>query len=191
MEPVTLTTARLTLAPWAPADAAEALAACQDPAVQRWTSVPVPYGPEEARAWCEEISPAGWRQDTEYGFAVRHTASGALTGAVGLHVHGPAQYEIGYWAAPEQRGRGHTLEAVTEVCRWAFTALGAGRVEWRAEVGNTGSKAVAERAGFRVEGVLRAGLPVRGTWRDGWVGGLLPSDLGLPSLLPYLPAPVA
>ncbi|RSS78112.1 GNAT family N-acetyltransferase [Streptomyces sp. WAC06614] len=189
MEPTTLTTERLLLRPWAPGDADAVHRACQDPAIQRWTAVPVPYGPREARGWTAEIAPAGWARDTEYSFAVCRADSGTLVGAVGLHVLGVRGYEVGYWAAAEHRGHGYTVEAVRAVTRWAFTGLGAGRVEWRAEVGNAGSRAVAEKAGFRVEGVLRAGLPVRGTWRDCWVGGLLPGDVGLPSALPYLPAP--
>ncbi|NXY96266.1 GNAT family N-acetyltransferase [Streptomyces sp. BR123] len=189
MEPTVLPTQRLVLRPWAPEDTDAVHLACQDPDIQRWTTVPAPYEREHARGWTGEISPAGWRQDTEYSFAVCRADSGILVGAVGLHVRGPAAYEVGYWAAKEHRGRGHTTEAVTAVSRWAFTELGAGRVEWRAEVGNAGSRAVAEKAGFRVEGVLRAALPVRGTWRDCWVGGLLPADLGLESRLPYLSAP--
>ncbi len=79
-------------------------------------------------------------------------------------------------------------EIVRALAHWAFTGLGCTRLVWRAEVGNAGSRAVAERVGFVVEGVQRAGLPNKGTLRDGWVGALLPSDFGLPSPLPYLPA---
>ena len=73
-------------------------------------------------------------------------------------------------------------------CRWAFTRMSVDRVEWRAEVGNTASRAVAERAGFTIEGMLRSSLVNKGVLRDGWVGSLLPSDLGLPSTTPYVPA---
>jgi RimJ/RimL family protein N-acetyltransferase len=80
-------------------------------------------------------------------------------------------------------------EAARAVARWAFTRLAVDRLEWRAEVGNTASRAVAERVGFTVEGVLRCALDNQGVRRDCWVGSLLPSDLGLPSTAPYLPAP--
>ena len=43
------------------------------------------------------------------------------------------------------------------VCRWGFGALGLARVDWFAEVGNAGSRRVAEKAGFTIEGVLRRG----------------------------------
>lgn len=217
MEPTTLTTGRLLLRPFAPADAPEVHAACQDPGIQRWTLVPSPYERAHAEAWTGELSARGWREDTEYAFAVRLRApadppagspdappdgapagsrdgapggspGGPLVASVGVHVRGPDGYEIGYWAAPSHRGRGYTTEAVLAVARWLFTDVGAGRLEWRAAVGNAASRAVAEKAGFRIEGTLRAGMEHRGALRDCWVGALLPGDLGLPSRLPYEPA---
>ncbi|WP_079427453.1 GNAT family N-acetyltransferase [Streptomyces katrae] len=188
MEPLTLSTARLTLRPFAPSDAEEVHAACQDPEIQRWTVVPSPYERAHAEEWVNEFSPASWREDRAYTFAVRLGEDGPLVASVGVHVRGPGAYEIGYWTAKEHRGRGYMTEAVDGVARWLFTEVGAGRLEWRAAVGNAPSRAVAEKAGFRVEGTLRAALDIRGTLRDCWVGGLLPSDLGLPCRLPYLPA---
>ncbi|MFD8982583.1 GNAT family N-acetyltransferase [Streptomyces sp. NPDC059564] len=191
MEPITLHTDRLDLRPFTPSDEDEVHAAAQDPDIQRWTMVPSPYEREHAKAFVGEIVPGGWREDTGYSFAVRLGTGGPLVAAIGVHVHevfGSRTYEVGYWATREHRGNGYMAEALVAVARWAFTALGAVRLEWRAEVGNEGSRAVAEKAGFRVEGLLRASLERGGTARDGWVGALLPSDLGLPSALPYLPA---
>ncbi|MCX5378065.1 GNAT family N-acetyltransferase [Streptomyces sp. NBC_00091] len=188
MEPITLTTGRLCLRPFSPSDAEEVYAACQDPDIQRWTVVPSPYERGHAQGWVTELSARNWRDDVEYAFAVRLGPDGPLVASVGVHVRGPGGYEIGYWAAREHRGRGYVTEAVLGVARWLFTEVGAGRLEWRAATGNAASRAVAEKAGFRIEGTLRAALDLRGTLRDCWVGGLLPSDLGLPSRLPYLPA---
>ncbi|MGW7104180.1 GNAT family N-acetyltransferase [Streptomyces sp. NPDC054838] len=188
MDPTTLSTRRLSLRPFAPADEDEVYAAAQDPDIQRWTMVPSPYERDHARAFVGEIVPAGWREDTGYSFAVRLGVEGPLVAAVGVHVRGPDAYEIGYWATKEHRGHGYMTEAVLAVARWTFTEVGAVRLEWRAEVGNHGSRAVAEKAGFRFEGLLRAALLRNGTARDCWVGALLPADLGLPSALPYLPA---
>ncbi|MET9322959.1 GNAT family N-acetyltransferase [Streptomyces sp. NPDC003038] len=188
MEPITLSTSRLELRPFVPADEDEVYAAAQDPDIQRWTMVPSPYEREHAHSFVNEIVPDGWRQDTGYSFAVRLGADGPLVAAVGVHVRGEDGYEIGYWTAKEHRGHGFMTEAVGAVARWAFTELGAVRLEWRAEVGNDGSRAVAKKAGFRVEGTLRAALRTGGTARDCWVGALLPSDLGLTPALPYLPS---
>ncbi|WP_405702604.1 GNAT family N-acetyltransferase [Streptomyces sp. NBC_00069] len=191
MEPTTLTTERLFLRPFAPSDAEEVYAACQDPDIPRWTMVPFPYERDHARGFVGELVPRGWRDDTAYSFAVRLGPGGPLIAAVGVHVHevfGTSAYEIGFWAVKEHRGQGFMTEAVTAVARWAFTELGAARLEWRAEVGNAASRAVAVKAGFRMEGLLRASLHRTDSVRDCWVGALLPSDLGLPSRLPYLPA---
>ncbi|MFD7917422.1 GNAT family N-acetyltransferase [Streptomyces sp. NPDC059752] len=189
MEPTTLSTDRLVLRAFVPSDEDELYAAARDPDVQRWTLVPSPYERAHAHTYVNETVPNGWRDGTAFAFAVRLGAEGPLVAAVGVHVHTAESTEIGYWAVKEHRGRGYMTEAVRAVARWAFTELGIGRLEWRAEVGNAGSRAVAEKAGFQVEGLLRAGIIQRDTYRDCWVGALLPSDLGLPSRLPYLPAP--
>ncbi|WP_137989033.1 GNAT family N-acetyltransferase [Streptomyces vilmorinianum] len=189
MEPTTLSTERLTLATFTPGDADEVHAICQDPEIQRWTAVPSPYGPQDAAFFLNRVVPDGWRDDTEYSFAVRLREGGPILAAVALHHPRSGAWEIGFWTAKEHRGRGYMTEAALALARWAFTEIGCTRLEWRAEVGNEGSRAVAQKAGFTMEGVLRAGLPNNGTLRDTWVASLLPSDLGLPSPLPYLPSP--
>ena len=48
------------------------------------------------------------------------------------------------------------------------------RIEWWAMAGNTGSRAVAEKLGFTVEGTLRnRSIANDGKPHDWWVGGLL------------------
>ncbi|MET9804048.1 GNAT family N-acetyltransferase [Streptomyces sp. NPDC006368] len=193
MKPVTLTTERLLLRAFRPEDAEAVHAACQDPDIQRWTTMPSPYAWEHARDFLERLVPAGRRSGHALDFAVLPRPGGPLLGAIGVREvsAGPARsavWEIGFWTAKEHRGNGYTAEAVTALARWTFAEQGCRRLEWRAEVGNTGSRAVAERTGFRIEGVQRAGLLNQGTLRDCWVGALLPSDLGLPGPYPYLPA---
>ncbi|MEU5213342.1 GNAT family protein [Streptomyces sp. NPDC020742] len=207
MKPVTLTTERLVLRPFEPGDAPAVHAACQEPDIPRWTSVPSPYTLQHAEQFTGTVVPDGWRDDTAYDFAVVSRADGSLVGAMGLvrlALHAPQrQAELGYWTAKEQRGRGYTVEAGRAVLRWAFHELGVERMEWVAEVGNAGSWAVARRLGFQREGALRAKLVHSGTRRDAWIGSLLPSDLAgdpqyasdgtaglsLPDGMPYLPHP--
>ncbi|NEC26322.1 GNAT family N-acetyltransferase [Streptomyces sp. SID8111] len=188
MDPVTLTTGRLVLRTVGPEDTDAVYAACQDPEIQRWTSIPSPYLPEHARGFTEQMAPDGWADGSMFTFGV-FLPSGELTGMLGITMRSLGAGEIGFWGAKEYRGRGHITEATLAVCRWAFTRMSVDRVEWRAEVGNRASRAVAERAGFVVEGTLRSALNNKGVLRDCWVGSLLPSDLGLPSSAPYLPAP--
>ncbi|GGN64391.1 acetyltransferase [Streptomyces kronopolitis] len=212
MKPVTLTTERLVLRPFEPSDAPAVHAACQEPDIPRWTSVPSPYGVEDAERFVGTVVPEGWRDDTTYNFAVVTRADGSLVGAMGLvrlaRLRTPErQAELGYWTAREHRGRGYTVEAARAVLRWAFRDLGVERMEWHAEAGNEGSRAVARRLGFHMEGTLRAQLVREGIRRDVWIGSLLPSDppggpgaagvagvagvagAGRPDATPYLPYP--
>ncbi|MER7108115.1 GNAT family N-acetyltransferase [Streptomyces sp. NPDC000229] len=189
MEPVTLTTERLSLRTFTPADAEEVHAACQDPEIQRWIPVPSPYGREHADDFVGRRVPDGWRDDTEYTFSVRPREGGPLLASTSLHHPRSGAWEVGFYTVEEHRGLGYATEMVLALADWAFTDLGCARLEWRAQVGNHASRAVAEKAGFTVEGTLRAAMDFRGTVRDCWIGALLPSDLGMTSRLPYLPAP--
>ncbi|WP_327297286.1 MULTISPECIES: GNAT family N-acetyltransferase [unclassified Streptomyces] len=189
MDPVTLTSERLLLRPFTAADTEPVFRACQDPDIQRWTIVPSPYRREDAESFTGQVVPDGWRAGTSLAFAVLARADARLIGAISVFQRGQAgTWEIGYWMAKEHRGNGYMAEAVTVLTHWSLTKLGAERLEWRAEVGNAASRAVAEKAGFRVEGLLRADLLNKGTRRDCWLGAILPSDLGLPTEHAYLPA---
>jgi RimJ/RimL family protein N-acetyltransferase len=187
MEPVTLTTDRLLLRTPTRRDTETVLAAVQDPDILRWTTIPSPYLVEHAQGFTEQLVPEGWANDTMFTWGIFLPEGEDLVGMLGLSMRSGGMAEIGYWATKEHRGNGYVTEAVLAASRWAFT-LPVDRVEWRAEVGNQPSRAVAERAGFVVEGVLRSGMVHQGVRRDCWVGALLPSDLGLPSTAQYLPA---
>jgi RimJ/RimL family protein N-acetyltransferase len=64
------------------------------------------------------------------------------------------------------------------VSRLGFEELGLERIEWRAVVGNEGSRRVAEKAGFTVEGVRRRLRHGHDGRVDQWIGSLFPEDLG-------------
>ncbi|MGI5197589.1 GNAT family N-acetyltransferase [Streptomyces sp. CA-288835] len=189
MEPVTLTSERLLLRSVGPHDTDAVYEACQDPEIQRWTTIPSPYLREHAVGFTEQMVPDGWADSSMFTFGVFLPAAGELAGMLGITMRSPGVGEIGFWATKEHRGNGYVTEATVRASRWAFKDMAIDRVEWRAEVGNRGSRAVAERAGFTMEGVLRSGINNKGVRRDCWIGSLLPSDMGLPSTAPYLPAP--
>jgi RimJ/RimL family protein N-acetyltransferase len=189
MEPVTLTTDRLLLRAIGPQDADAVYAAAQDPDIGRWLSqLPSPYLPEHARHFTEQMVPQGWADGSVFTFGF-FLPEGDLLGTIGTVMRAPGEAEIGFWVTKEHRGNGYVTEAALAVARWAFTRLAVDRLEWRAEVGNNASRAVAERVGFTLEGTLRSALDSRGVRRDCWVGSLLPPDVGLPPTAPYLPAP--
>ncbi|QYX79653.1 GNAT family N-acetyltransferase [Streptomyces akebiae] len=187
MDPVTLTTERLLLRTVDRRDTDTVYAAAQDPDIQRWTTIPSPYLREHAESFVERAVPEGWATGTMFTFGL-FLASGELAGMLGITMRSLGTGEIGFWATKEHRRHGYITEATRAVAHWSFTTLALDRLEWRAEVGNTASRSVAEHTGFTLEGTLRSALDNNGVRRDCWIASLLPSDLNLPSTAPYLPA---
>ncbi|AVH58977.1 MULTISPECIES: GNAT family N-acetyltransferase [Streptomyces] len=173
MDPVTLETARLLLRPFTPADADAVYAACQDADIQYYTPTPTPFRREDAEKYVVETAPQGWTTDRDYILGAFRTDNGALVGSFCLTKLFQGVYELGYWAAKEQRGLGYSTEAARALCDWGFTVLAAHRIEWWAMAGNTASRALAEKLGFTLEGTLRNRSMVNGEPHDWWVGGLL------------------
>lgn len=64
-------------------------------------------------------------------------------------------FEIGYWIRSSCIGKGYMTEAVKGITDFAIKELEANRLEIRCSTRNTKSAAVAERAGFTLEGILR------------------------------------
>lgn len=177
MDPVEISAGRLQLRPWQAGDEPVLLEVGSDPLAQRWTSLPVPYTAEHARGYVQQVAPDGWASGRDLTWAVCDSSSGQVLANVALRPAAPADvWDVGYWCRPSARGRGVVPTALAAACRWAFAELGVVRVEWSAQAGNWASRRAAEKAGFRVEGVLRGGLRHRGEVRDGWIGGLLPAD---------------
>ena len=104
---------------------------------------------------------------------------GALAGTVGLHYVDwfDRVAELGYWIAAAVEGRGHVTRAARAVVELAFGAAGLNRVIIRCAVGNERSREVAERLGFRLEGLLREAQWVRGRFLDQHLFALVRSDL--------------
>ncbi|MFE3875029.1 GNAT family N-acetyltransferase [Kitasatospora sp. NPDC059146] len=178
-ELVTLTTDRLVLRAPQESDIDAIFAACQDAEIQRWTVVPVPYRRKDAEFFVHTLASEGVAKDSEFIWCVVERGTGRLVGAqaVTRKADDPAAASVGWWTVQEQRGRGYTVEAARAVARWALTDLGLRRLQWLAYVGNDGSRAVAERVGYRYEGTLRSYADQRGVFRDAWVASLLPADL--------------
>lgn len=63
---------------------------------------------------------------------------------------------IGYWLSEGAQGHGIMTKTVQALLQYAFEDLQLNKVEIRAAVGNTKSRAIPERLGFTKEGTIRA-----------------------------------
>lgn len=148
---------RVLLTEFTPADAARMTEICQDPDIQRWTMVPVPYTRADADFFTTEWVPAGAARG-DHRWAIRLLAPGhehdvvhdgvdpaaelvkdppapdlghaTLHGLVVLNNLGEGLREIGYWIAPEARGGGVMTTAVDLALTAAERELGTREVRW-------------------------------------------------------------
>jgi ribosomal-protein-alanine N-acetyltransferase len=101
------------------------------------------------------------------------TADGALAGLFALNeiVRGVFQSAYASWqVAADLVGRGYGTEGVSGLLALAFrdapTGLGLHRVQANVMPANAASLRIAEKAGFRREGLARAYLKIAGAWED-------------------------
>lgn len=93
----------------------------------------------------------------ELRFFILNVDTHELLGVIGLFIvkkDVPA-FEIGYWLGSAYTGQGYMAEAVALVERYAFDTRGARRLQIRVATHNPKSMAIAERAGYTLEGVLK------------------------------------
>ena len=85
---------------------------------------------------------------------------GEVAGAVDIHDvnHEHGVGAMGYWLGSTSGGRGIMTRAVVATAQLAFGTHGLHRLELLAAVDNHASRAVAERAGFTLEAILRQRL---------------------------------
>nr|WP_208382508.1 GNAT family N-acetyltransferase [Microbacterium ulmi] len=179
-------TTRLELSRPVAADVDAIFEACQDAAIQRFTTVPSPYEHRHAEEFVEKVA-ADWTSGAHATWAIRH--GDALAGMIGLYrLDGRGSGELGYWISRGARGRGIVTEASAPVLDWGFAAdgLGLARIEWHAVVGNEASARAARTLGFRYEGLRRQALVGQSRRDDGWSAALLATDDRRPQPWPVL-----
>jgi RimJ/RimL family protein N-acetyltransferase len=163
----------LVLRPWVEDDVPALVAACNDPEIPRWIPVIArPYTEADALAFVRGETAAG----PEHSFAV--TEDGIVVGAIGMTTNANRSGRIGYWCAKDARGRGVTTRALRVLSRWGLYELQLGRLDLITDPDNVASQRVAEKVGFRREGVMRSEmLHPDGRRRDSVVFSLLPGEL--------------
>lgn len=73
---------------------------------------------------------------------------------------------LGYYAFAPFQGLGYMREALDQILRMAFRKLRLHRLEANIQPGNSASKRLVKRAGFRREGFSPRYLKILGRWRD-------------------------
>ncbi|MDR1387744.1 MAG: GNAT family N-acetyltransferase [Propionibacteriaceae bacterium] len=143
---------------------------CQDPDIQRWTTLPSPYRHSDAVGFAADLQPQAWADlaaghwsgaisSVGLSWGIRRSGPGTgtgLCGVIGLKWIREEVWEIGWWLDPAARGRGLMTAAARAVLEAAFDPAGplrASQVLWRAGVGNQASRAVAQRSGFHYLGL--------------------------------------
>jgi RimJ/RimL family protein N-acetyltransferase len=154
-----LTDSLVMLRPWGePGDVEAIAAACNDRAIAEFLDqIPSPYTEADARAYIE-VTRQGWADGTISNFAITDAQTAEAVGSIGVRWVEPEQgvAEVGYWIAPQARGRGLCTRAVRLVARWVIDDRGMERLQLRADEQNAASRKVAENAGFTQEGILRS-----------------------------------
>lgn len=187
---VVLTDGRLTLKPPNAEDIPAITAACQDPEIPRWTTVPANYRREHAEQFVEEYADKGWAawaelskdSDQQFIWAIHDKHS--LIGAISVSPRGGSAGEIGYWLAASARGQGLTAQAGQLVLNWVFDDPAGPQltwVIWKAIVGNWPSLRTAWKLGFTLEGQIRGSLLHAGQRHDEWIGTIHRDDPRAPA----------
>ena len=84
--------------------------------------------------------------------------------------------EIGYWLAKDLSGKGIIIRSCQVLINYAFDELQMNRIEIRCATENVRSRAIPEKLGFQLEGVLRQALLRHTRLYDDAIYGLLKDD---------------
>jgi RimJ/RimL family protein N-acetyltransferase len=167
--------AAIRLQPLSEAHLAPLAELIHDPGVQRFTRIPVPVPEGFERTWLD-LYEEGRREGTREAFAIVD-GDEVLGVAVAPQIDVAAQTaELGYVVAPAARGKGVATEALRLLTEWAFSTLGALRLELLIGSENVASKRVAERCGYVREGILRSAYLKPGRRQDTELWSKLRSD---------------
>ena len=169
---------RIRLRAFTEADIAVVQAACSDPHIPLITTVPTNDSEEDALAFIARqrdrlITGAG------YSFAIADAHTDEAVGQIGLwlrHID-DGRADIGYWIEASHRQAGYATAALGLLTEWAFTIPEVARLELSVEPWNEPSWRLAERLGFRREGLMRQWQTVGDERKDMYLYALLRLDV--------------
>ena len=167
----------LSIRPWEADDAPVIVEALSDTGVtdNLRDGLPEPYTEADARDYIAFAQTAG---EGAYAFAI--VADGETVGSIQLtrqqNIHRRTA-ELGYYVVRRRWGSGICTEAVRQICRFAFENTDLLRVFAEPFAENAASCRVLEKAGFKLEGVLRQNAVKNGEVRDMRLYSLVREDM--------------
>jgi ribosomal-protein-alanine N-acetyltransferase len=105
-----------------------------------------------------------------------NAATGFVNYLAGIYGGMAGYWEIGIALLPEWRGQGIGWRAQAMLCDYLFTHTPAQRIQAGTHPENIGEQKSLEKAGFRLEGVVRACEFRAGQWHDGYLYSRLRDD---------------
>ncbi len=175
---LTIPTLRLLIRPFTTADLPAFLAYRNDPQVARYQGWDIPYPPEKALAFVEEmqnrlITPGEWLQ-----LALQRHDNGEMIGDIALHPFqsDPRQAYIGITLAQAYWGKGYAQEATRALIEELFRRQNFHRLVAECDVQNTASQALLQRIGFRREAHLVENIWFKGAYGSEYHYALLQKE---------------
>lgn len=117
-----------------------------------------------------------------YGLGIFEPDEGRFLGSTGFHLREGSglsnlSAEIGMWIRGDAAGQGLGTRVLQALVAWGFSAWPWQRLAWRCDADNMASRRTAEKAGFTLEGVLRAYRRLEsGVRKDTYCYGLLKDE---------------
>ncbi len=158
----TITTSRLALSRFIPADWPFFLRLRQDPEVMRYMG--------------ELLSETALRsvfdsRCEDAGVFVLRDSDGTPLGDIGLRIStkNPHEADVGYALLPEAQGKGYASEALRAICDYGFTTLGVHAINAWVLGANQKSSRLLEKHGFVRIQVLENAYNLNGVDYDDWI----------------------
>ncbi len=172
--PATLTDGVVVLRELREDDRAVVLSTMGDELVHTWLNMPAVPRQSDFDSLLATVR-SGRASGERIDYTVTEAGRDIAVGAVVASRRHRDNYEIAYLAGAPGRGRGLMTRAVRLLCEWLFSE-GIGRLELRTHPENLPSQRLAERVGFRREGLERKSIWLHERRQDAIVWSLLPGD---------------
>jgi RimJ/RimL family protein N-acetyltransferase len=148
----------VTLRPSNENDIDAIFAACQDPLIPAFTTVPANYTLDHAIEFVRS-DPFSFAERRELRFVIDYGNGDDMkfAGVISLHTINIKNHtaEIGYWMEKSMRGKGIGATAAKMITDFGLRTLGFRRIDGLADVDNAASQKLLMSAGYEKEGILR------------------------------------